>query len=223
MSTNSNNFEIERLTKEKINIENQFVIFKLKFAENNDKILNLEDTVELYENKIRILSSTVKTKDDIIQKLVKDIDQYKNFKNNKKSNPNDTLVKSTKINKNLLAKTEQSFMGISTKSPSQVIKTNNIENDNIYFGSRSEYRTYNTSLPVSPEKNINKFNLEENTYNSNITERNRNSLNDRKTTEYNNGNNSDSSESYRVPTHKGNKVNNSFVSIIKNIFGSNKK
>lgn len=224
---NSNNYELEKLKNERNNIENQFVIFKLKYAENADKMQVLEDKIEIYENKINLITKTIKTKDEIIQKLINDIEQYKTLRSSKKMLFNNSLLKGSQSSRDILFNKDATVLGITAKSPNQVLKSNNIENDTIFLSSHcTNYKEYNTSLPTSPEKTIKSFVFKDDDDNNEYVTKTNNSINNNKNIKIrknseNDGNNSDNSASLR--TNKGVKTNKGFVSIIKNIFGSNKK
>lgn len=76
--TTSTYTECDRLTKENIALENQLVSFKLKFAENSSKIMELEDQLSSIKRKLDLANDKHKTKDDIIKSLIQERDALRN-------------------------------------------------------------------------------------------------------------------------------------------------
>jgi hypothetical protein len=86
-NTNMNNLQIEcdKIYKEKTNLENQLVVYKLKYAEQSSKIMELEDQKEMYKKRYESCSEKMKLKDDIIKSLIEERDslKYSSNKNQK--------------------------------------------------------------------------------------------------------------------------------------------
>jgi hypothetical protein len=69
--------DFDKVHIEKANIENQLVMYKLKYAEQSSKVIELEDDRENLQKKNETLSEKVKVKDDIIKSLINERDSIK--------------------------------------------------------------------------------------------------------------------------------------------------
>lgn len=94
---NNNNqqatYEFEKLQKEKASLESHLVAYKLKYAENSSKILELEDEKDNLNKKIDGLNDRMKNKEDIIKNLINERDslKYHNINLTKKNSNSERL------------------------------------------------------------------------------------------------------------------------------------
>lgn len=80
--------ELDKLQKEKTNLESQLVVYKLKYAENSSKIMELEDEKDMLKKRSDNFNEKVKAKDEIIKNLIQERDNVKSFYRGKRDRDN---------------------------------------------------------------------------------------------------------------------------------------
>jgi hypothetical protein len=89
--------DYEKIQKEKVILENQLVVYKLKYAENSSKIMELEDEKDSLKKKYENCVDTINTKDEIIKNLIKERDSIK-YTNTNTHNTNTHVPALDRIN-----------------------------------------------------------------------------------------------------------------------------